>query len=724
MKKIRAGLFVVAFIATSQMFAAHWMLENDWNVEQYYRHKKIIEELEKHTKSHKYKLQSEATVRDYDVLQYDFELDWYDILLAEKTSPEQRQWNGQITITLKSKIDNLNAIELDAIGLEILDVRLAHENSIIDHGISPTPQIIENILTVPLSPLGNPLMTGEVIRIRIFYKYVNEENIGFNLYYKNDVLAGYKVEEQIAYTVNSPEYARYWFPCNDTPGDKARANLKVSVPKDFTVASNGNLDSIVEISTEDGRNISTYYWSDTTQIATFLINATASIYKEYSEWFKSPNIEDSIEIKYYVWENDYDGNTFNAVETLKRTVQMLEFFSNTFTDYPFCKYGTVSAHPFIYSAMENQTMTMINRQVLRWVSGMETVLAHEIAHQWFGDLVSSKNWNDIWFKEGAATWAEALWEVVRYQNENRYFSVMRSKAVNYFQNPAIFTKPIYGNPTSIIFQNPYVFLTYNKASWIYHQLNILLGEELNLSILRNLLNHFKFGNIDAYEFRDFYKEKTQGLELDFDIDLFFEQWLFGAGHPQYDCQTTRTKIENDDDEILYDVQLTITQTQNLENVAEVFKMPIYITFLKKQANNQYISVYSERVINDQKVQEYSFYNVPDFDICKVDTLRTLCQNINVVITNIDEMADKNKISVFPNPAISQNFIYVSKPIVANFLTVGIGNSEIEISNSLGIKIDISSLELTDKYQIDISKLPTGLYFVRFGNQIEKFTVVR
>jgi aminopeptidase N len=361
---------------------------------------------------------------------------------------------------------------------------------------------------------------------------------------------------------------------------------------------------------------------------------------------------------------------------------------------------------------------------LRWTSGLETVLAHEIAHMWFGDLVSAKNWNDIWFKEGAATWSEALWEVERFQNENRYFQVMRSKAVNYFQNPVLFTKPIYGNPASIIFTNPYVFLTYNKASWIYHQLNMLLGQELNLSILRNLLNHFKFGNIDVYEFKSFYIEQTQDLELDFDIELFFEQWLFGAGHPQYDCQVSRAEIENDDDEILYDVQLTLTQTQDLENVAEVFKMPIYITFLKRQSNNQYISVYSERVINDQKVQEYSFFNVPDFDICKVDTLRTLCQNINIVLTNIKEITDKNKISVFPNPAIHQSFVYVSKPTVDNFRTAGISDSEIEITNVLGIKVDISSLELADKYQIDISKLPTGLYFVRFGNQTEKFTVVR
>lgn len=690
------GLFI---IAANQILANHWLLDNDWNIEQYHMHKHAFEELQRQKIQHE--LLVGSTVRDYDVIRYDFDLDWYNILLAPKTTPEQREWKGEILITVKSKIDNLNVIELDAVDLEILEVYIN------DVRLLTTPKITDNLLSVPLA---NPLSVNEQATIKIAYKYVNPKNIGFNLYYKGDTYDGIKVEEQIAYTVNSPEYARYWFPCNDTPGDKAKVSMKVRVPKGFVAAANGNLDSTINIASEDGRNITICYWSDTAQIATFLINATASVYKQYSEWFKSPNRADSIEIKYYIWEQDYDGHVFTAKQTLDRTTKMLEYFSKFFIDYPFCKYGTVEAYPFMYGAMENQTITMVGKRVLQYSLGLSNTVAHEIAHQWFGDLVSSKNWDDIWFKEGAATWSEALWESERRQNEKQYYMTMYNKAKSVLDNPAIFTKPIHGNPSSIFFDVPYVYLTYNKASWIYHQLNVFLGQDVNMPILRKLLTKHQYGNIEAKEFIDLYKEETKNINIDFDVELFFQQWLFKAGYPKYDCNITANKDTTVTDTTLYNVKLILTQTQEGENVSDVFEAPIHIVFSRK---NQI--VHSQKVINNKRVQEFSFEKIPEFDMCRVDSTKILCKNVNVQINNITDEIQKNLL-VYPNPITNQNFVYVLK---SNTL-----NQNIEVFNCLGETVDLTITELSDEYQINVSKIKNGVYFIKIGNKIEKLVVIK
>lgn len=684
-------LFSFSYFAESQM---QWLLQEDWSVEQYYRMQHIMEEL-RHSK-HSDILQVGREPKNYDILSYDFSLDWYALLQYGKDNPNPRIWEGSVSINVASKIDGLEEILLDAIGLEILEVRL-------DAVSISNFQVGDTTLTIPLT---TPLNKNEAVNLNIHYRYSNPENIGFNLYYGGDSYDGRKVEENIAYTINSPEYARFWFPCNDSPSDKAATSMNIQVPLGYSVASNGILNSIDTIFSEDGKNIATYHWSDTTPCATFVINATASKFEEYTEYFKSPNITDSIPIQYYIWANDIDGYVYSAKNTLKRTGQILEFLSDLFIDYPFCKYGTVEAYPFIYSAMENQTMTMVNKYILQTTLGLGNTVAHEIGHQWFGDLVSSKNWDDIWFKEGGATWVEALWSEERTGSESSYYSTMYQEAITYFNQPTLFTKPIHGNPPNLIFESPYVYLTYNKASWIYHSLNCFLGRELNINIIKELLNTYKYGNIDAVEFIEFYKNYTKNMELDFNIDTFFNQWLYGAGHPKYDCQSVKNKDLSQIDTVLYNVSLVVTQTQNAENVADVFQVPIYIDFIKDKK-----IIHQERRINNQRVQEYNFTNIPEFDVCKVDTLRLLCQNVSV--SSIED--SKQNLTLYPNPAINQNFIYLSAENL---------DMDVTIVNSLGIKVNAPVIRLSKQIQIDISNFPQGMYIVKCNKHTYSFMVIR
>ena len=708
-KKFLIFVFVLGMIIARNVCANSLLLEYDWSLEEYHKLHNQLEQL-RNSKKLSDVFQAGDSTNSYDVLKYYIMMDWYDILYyGKEIEPENKYWDGRVTVTFVSNVDELSVVNLDAVNLQIYEVW-----TIIDTAelITPTPQIENNILSIYMDP---PLKKGDVAYIDIRYRYVAFDSIGFNLYYKGETGPSGLVEENIAYTVNSPEFARYWFPCNDTPRDKAALNMSVRVPYGYSVASNGMLINVEDEFSETGEDYSIYIWSDTTPIATFLINAVASKFEQYSEWF-SPNPTaaepDTLEIMNFVWESDLSGNVYSAKTALNRTKRMLEHFSNLFVDYPFCKYGTAEVYPFLYGAMENQTMTNLGRAAYHITSDGLTA-AHEIAHHWFGNLVSSYNWNDIWFKEGGATWCEALWSYERYNDENAYFSIMRQKANIYFQYPAVYNVPIYGNSPDIFFQPPYVVLTYQKASWIYHQLHCHIGQEKNFDILKKLFTKYAYKNIDAEKFIEVYKEELAHYPLDFDINTFFNQWLYGAGHPIYNCQAIRT-LENETDST-WSVHITLTQTQEGSNIANIFETPIWIAFYK---GNQIIHL--ERVMNNQKIQEYSFNNIPNFTACKVDSLRTLSQTPVVNLFIVKE-TDINDMFAYPNPAVHQKYVYVNG---INNEANPFSNNVISITNIYGTEQNCDINYLDKSIQIDISHLVSGIYFIRYNNNISKFSVIR
>ncbi len=694
-------VYVLLVCFTSTLNASEWFLEDEWSLEQYNKFKRRYEDMQ--SNKSKYKLLADTTSRPFDVLSYDIFLDWYDMLLSDSTMPEKRFWIGKndIKLLVTSDVD-IDVIELDAIGLEITQV------SINGNILEEIPQIVDNVLSIPIKGKAK---NNDELEISIEYIYKNLENIGFNLFYKDAIIHktnNYKIEEQIAYTVNSPNYARYWFPCNDRPRDKAITSMTVVVPNNFTVASNGTLDTIIKLSSEDGTEKQVFKWSDKVPIATYLINATASIYKEYKEKFKSPNILDSIDLLYYVWESDYNAEgDFNAKRKLETTAASLEYFSNQFIDYPFSKYGQAVVYPFIYGAMENQTMTTINRLLMLKTSPADLTIAHEIAHQWFGDLVTAISWDDIWFKEGAATWSEALWTLEKTKDSTKYYNYMRDEANGYMNISKIFTIPIYGNAPDVMFTPDYVPLTYNKASWIYHQLKILLGDELLFSILRELLNEYRFSNIDASKFINFFKEKTKDIELEVSLDKFFDQWLFKAGHPLYDINAQY--IVKDDTTM--DAQVVLAQIQDDENVTDVFETPVFLSFYN---NNK--PVHTERVLNNQRVQKFNIYNIPNFTRVNVDITKTLCENKKMKTTSIKE--DNSRITLYPNPAIQCKFIYISYSSNNNLAI-----NDIKVYDAIGNVLNIEVNNYSGVASINIDNLNNGIYYAVINGKIINFTVI-
>ncbi len=688
---ILIGIFTLSFMANGQDIPDFLKNEKSPGETKDLGFKELLKLKKKHDR-----MQAPVVVRPYDVLTYNILLDWENMLNDTAVVGESRYWTGGIQMKILIEEDNFNILDLDAGYLEI-------ENIVINDAEINTVQPFDNVLSIPLS---SPANKGDTLEVIINYKYVGNDNLGFYLYpkgyYVGQGQAGDSVfvEERLAYLMSEPVDAKYWMPCNDWPHDKAIATIRVKVPKGYTVAANGLLTDILE-----HKNAKIYKWEDSTPIATYLISATASIFKEFSDWYKpEDNPEDSIEVKYYFWQKDYDntatdGSQYNARYAVRNTLEMMKCLSNHFIPYPYVKYGIVAVQPYGMGGMEHQTMTMVNRVWLR--GGNDKDFAHELAHQWLGDLITCSTWNDIWINEGGASWSEALWYVELYGDIGYYYSLNEARFV-YLWRGGINLPAIYGLELNDLFNTA---LTYKKSAFFYHMLKELLGDEAYYTTLRGLLNEYKFKSLNTEQFKTYFAEYNPDAIMSF--DTFFQQWIYSPGHPVYEIIPTITKI----DDTNFDVQITLNQTQNVENVPEVFVTPLRFNIFGPADTVAQIQVF-----NNERTQNYQFNLSFQPDSIYIDNFSTLCE-FEPVITSVNENIENSNSSNF---TIYPNAISNGQTINIQFNTLkNNSNIIIELYDYLGNKIEniysgnILSGEHTISY--NLNNLSVGMYCIKLNN---------
>ncbi len=613
--------------------------------------------------------------RSYNVLSYDIYFDWYAILsqsVAIDTNDEgeevrslSRFWNGRNIIIVEATEGNVKQLEFDSEGLEIAGISV---NGVpIEEFDQPDST---NFLTVEL-PLV--LSKGDSAVVVIDYSYISKkENGGFFLYPEglyvnnsrkytdslgNERVDSFFVESRLAYTMSEPQDARQWMPCNDDPNDKAIASIAIRVPQGYRTASNGLLaDSLLE------GDMVTYFWKHQYPVTTYLLHAAASKYVEFSEWYrKVSNPSDSIPILYFAWENDYKSNVVdwvhhNAKYMLRTTKSQMETFSTLFGEYPFEKYGIVPVFPFYYGGMEHQTITTVHRNW--YIPGSDGGFAHELAHQWLGDLVTCETWKDIWINEGGATWSEALWADKQWKG---YYQTMQSKRWGYLYTywgfgGGLKEPPIYGIPIESLFNTP---TTYYKASWVYHMLMELIGKEQFFPLLRKMLQQYAFNNMTTQEFKDFFI--AQGLDLPVPLGTYFDQWLIKRGHPVYNIKSASTKLGDSE----YEVKVNINQIQEGDNIPDVFVMPVDLLFIKGDSVHNTVTI-----LNDSRNQEYTMNLSYIPDEVRIDSNKVLLQHLESLTTVTESSYQINEVKLYPNPAKGNSICTIDLPIDI-FSTIGI-----------------------------------------------------
>ncbi len=414
----------------------------------------------------------------YDVNHYNLDL---------TLNPSSQTLSGTVAVTAEVTGASITTLDLN------LDLNMT-VSAVTAAGTATTFSRPGNIVTVNLDRLYT---TGETVVVTVTYSG-NPAGGSFGW----DSHAG----QPMIWTLSEPYGAREWWPCKDLNSDKADSvDIRVTVPDYLYVASNGLLVSDV-----DNGSTRTFHWQSHYPITTYLVSLAIHPYTIFNDWYAPLDGGDPMEVQFYVYADHYD----NVQATYALTVPMIEVFAEGFGEYPFVaeKYGHAE---FTWGGgMEHQTLTSLGG----W---SEDLISHELAHQWWGDMVTCEDFGHIWLNEGFATWCEAYW---KEQTEGFDVYQQYMDAAAYFGEGTIFVE----NPNDFysIFNTN---LSYNKASWVVHMLRGVLGDADFFTGLASYRATYEYGSATTEQLRDTL-EAVSGA----DLDAFFTQWIYGDYFPVYE----------------------------------------------------------------------------------------------------------------------------------------------------------------------------------------------
>ncbi len=423
---------------------------------------------------------AKAGLDDWDVTFYDLVMD---------LDPVARILDGTATVTAAVEAASLDMIDLD--------LRASMAVSAVRAGGQPAAFVrTGDVLTVTLDRI---YLQGEVFSVEVDYAgNPAGDYFGWNTY------GG----QPLIWTLSEPYGARHWWPCKDVNTDKADSvALHVTVPDPLIVASNGLLEA--QTAAAPGRT--TYHWTTRYPIATYLVSLAIHPYTVSSSTYQTL-AGGTMPVDNYLipaW-------AANGIAGYAVIIDQLEAFAAAFGEYPFVdeKYG--HAHFPWGGGMEHQTCSSMTYSYYQpWF------LAHELGHQWFGDMITCADFHHIWLNEGFATWCEAYWREVS-EGTAGYQAEMAN--ARYFGAGSVYVDDV--TDINRMFNHD---LTYNKASWVVHMLRGVMGDADFFAGVLQYRDAYGFDAADTEQFRAV-MEGASGL----DLAQFFQQWVYGEYFPAYE----------------------------------------------------------------------------------------------------------------------------------------------------------------------------------------------
>ena len=493
--------------------------------------------------------------------------------------------------------------------------------------------------------------------------------------------------KSVTYTVTEPFYAYYWFPCKQLLEDKIDSvDYHFTTNSGLKVGSNGVL-----ISTEDiGSDKVKIHWKNSHPMTYYLFSFSVSDYYEYNLYAKPKALNgDSVLIQNYLVN---DANHKNQAYRLSVSQEALEELSDLFGLYPFAdeKYGHTYWIKAPWGGMEHQTMSAVG-------SFRASLLVHELAHQWFACDVTSTDWQGIWLHEGFASYAEYLF--LEYYNTD-YLSIWIENWARSAKNDAInsiFIPEASKNIDAFIFNGN---ITYAKGPLAVHLLRYWIGDDaLFFNGLKKYLNQYSGKNASISDFQKVMEESSGK-----DLNLFFEQWIYGTGYPSYKA----------DYSIIDGNKIKLSLSQSQIGTDKFFNFP-KIELGVKLKNKQDLQMIN--IEQSLKTQDYEFSFDEEVDSLVLDPNAWILKTVEYKQTFVDSsplqvLSKKPKflIQAYPNPA--QDFVYISgcKAGTAIYL-LDLNGKRIKQ------KIASSSLE-----KLSLEHIPTGFYLLEIENTRFKIQV--
>tara|TARA_Y100001970_G_scaffold54155_1_gene68627 strand:+ start:4995 stop:6938 length:1944 start_codon:yes stop_codon:yes gene_type:complete len=518
-----------------------------------------------------------------------------------------------------------------------------------------------------------------MIKIPSQASLVEENNFSMEIYYNGHPpstgFGSFNFDEHLGvdhiWTLSEPYGSRDWWPCKDDPSDKADSlDIKIIVPSEQIAVSNGIL--VEELELENGRK--QYHWFEKYPICTYLVSITTYPYTKWEDIYIGMN-GDTLPLEYYVYPDHYD----IVLENYLLTKDMISVFAEKFGEYPFMgeKYGHVEFARG--GGMEHQTISSLGGYS-QWL------IAHELGHQWWGDLITCASFHHIWLNEGFARFSEALWDEAT-GGFNAYKNYWQNHT--YYGGGTIFVEE--PNLPSQIFNGN---LTYNKAGWVMHMLRGVMGDSIFFETLQSYSSNDSLAYSSATT-EDF-KAVCESVS-NYDLDDFFEQWIYGEYYPRYSLSW---EVSN-----MNELIINIEQTQNWQ----YFHMPIEIkVFLP-------VDTLSFKVDNQFQFEQYNLGAISGYpSAVLLDPDNWILKEVEYMNLS-DIIPNKPQITIFPaypNPFNPSTFLKFFIPQALGEISPKVNIFDIKGQRIEEILVDKVSPGMHE-IQWNANGRGSGIYFIQF-----------
>jgi aminopeptidase N len=470
--------------------------------------------------------EGEARDRSYHVVHYKIEVSIDD---------QRRSVSGRVTTTLVPFLPSLDSIEFDAEEMQVNRVSLGKLNLPFD--MRPAKLVVH---------LDKHYSFTDTLAITTEYTCTPRRGLYF---VQPD--EGYPKKPRQIWTQGEDMDNHFWFPCYDFPNDKATSEVIATVPDRYVLVSNGKLMSDKE---NKKTKTKTFHWAESKPQSSYLIMFAAGEYAVLKDHVGK------LPVEYYVYPQD----TTDARICFRETPRMIEFFNKKIGfQYPWEKYAQILLSDFMYGGMENTTATTLLDYATvygareRIDHPTTSLIAHELAHQWWGDVVTCKDWRHLWLNEGFADYFDLLYEEFSLGGDEFSYMVSHSQQAGIHADTSLGRKPI-------VSVGSYIPNVYARGASVLHMLRFVLGEQLFWRALNHYITKHQFQPVGTNDLKTAIEEAT-GQNLYW----FFDEWLYKAGHPIFDISyrwSDSTKT----------ISLSVKQTQEIDSLTGVFRTPVDI----------------------------------------------------------------------------------------------------------------------------------------------------
>jgi aminopeptidase N len=530
---------------------------------------------------------------DYRKYAPDRQIDILHLTLDVTPDFKQRTVSGTATWKFKPIAKPFAELKLDGVDLNVASVTATEKVA--------GYQVTEDHVIITFA---EPIPAGQEASVTVRYSAQPERG----LYFRTPEL-GFKPEDIHLWTQGEADEARHWYPGYDYPNEKFTVEMICHVPDGIVVLANGR--KVAEDKGADG--LVAVRWLQDKPMVNYLVALVAGKLKAIED--KHGNVP----LHFWTPASEIE----HAANSFEDTKPAMEFFEKEIgVPYPWDKYDQVCIQDYHWGGMENISLTTLNINTLfpkiyENTRSSQGLVAHELAHQWFGDLVTCKDWSHIWLNEGFASYYDVLY--TEHKNGRDEFLYRMYEAGKSLSASTNFVKSIvwrkYGDPVE-----QFDSLAYGKGSWVLHMLRNQLGPELYRECIKTYVERHKFGNVVTEDLREVVEELSGRS-----FDRFFDQWVYHAGNPVLDVDygwDEKTKL----------AKITVRQTQPVNENVVLFKFPLPVRFTSKAGM-------TERVLEvKEKAEDFYIPLTEQPQVVRIDPNVSVLAKINFRVPNAMQAA--------------------------------------------------------------------------------------